>query len=135
MVLVETYIFEKYHMSTYLLLKMIYLQVLCPHRYMDRADRPDTAAAALKKCDPDYFPNISTLLRLICTLPVTSCECERGNSTLKRLNTHLRASMTQKRLSNLCLIQINYDREFDLDEIVNIYSKLHTRRLELDSLL
>ena len=30
------------------------------HGYMDRADRPDTAAAALKECDPDYFPNIST---------------------------------------------------------------------------
>ena len=29
----------------------------------------------------------------------------------------------------------NYDTQFDLDEIVDLYPKLHTCRLELDSLL
>ncbi|XP_041364202.1 52 kDa repressor of the inhibitor of the protein kinase-like [Gigantopelta aegis] len=52
------------------------------------------AAAAMKVCDDDLFPNIFVLLRLCCTIPATSCECERSASALRRLNTHLRASMT-----------------------------------------
>ena len=31
--------------------------------------------------------------------------------------------------------RFNYDTQFDSDEIVDLYPKLHTRRLELDSLL
>ena len=31
--------------------------------------------------------------------------------------------------------RFNYDTQFPLDELVDLYPKLHTRRLELDSLL
>ena len=31
--------------------------------------------------------------------------------------------------------RFNYDTQFSLDEIIDLYPKLHTRRLELDSLL
>ena len=59
--------------------------------------RPSTAATAMKECDDDMFPiNISVLLRLCCTIPATSCECERSASALRRLHTYLRASMTQE---------------------------------------
>ena len=44
--------------------------------------RPASPTAAIKDCDPDSFPNVSILLQLACTLPVTSCECERSASVL-----------------------------------------------------
>lgn len=44
-------------------------------------------------CDPTIFPNISVLLQIACTLPVTSCECERSASALRRLNKYMQASM------------------------------------------
>ncbi len=43
--------------------------------------------------------------------------------------------MGQERLSSLALLHIHYDKVFDLDEVVGIYARLHTRRLQLDSLI
>ena len=40
--------------------------------------RPTTLASAIKQCDKERFPNFFTLLKIACTLPVTSCECERS---------------------------------------------------------
>jgi hypothetical protein len=97
--------------------------------------RPSTPSAALKECNPAYFPNIGTLLKLVCTLPVTSCECERSASTLRRLHTYLRASMSQQRLTSLALMHIHYGHSIDFDEVVDIFARLHPRRLELDSLI
>ena len=99
------------------------------------ADRPSTLSAALKECNSMYFPNIRILLQLICTLPVTSCECECSGSTLRRLNTYMCASMTQERLTSLALMHIHYDHTINHDEVVDIFARVHPRRMELDSLI
>jgi len=54
-------------------------------------DQPSSCAKAIKECDAQQFPSISQLLKLVCTLPVTSCEWERSASTLRRLNNFMRA--------------------------------------------
>ena len=46
-------------------------------------DLPDSPIEALNKCDSRLFPNISTLLRIMSTIPVTSCEAERTFSALR----------------------------------------------------
>ena len=76
--------------------------------------RPSSPAAAIMVCDADMFPNMGVLLQIACTLPVTSCECERSASALRRLH---------------------YDKSIDIDIAVDKFSKLHPRRLELESLL
>ena len=78
---------------------------------------------------------LRVMLQLACTLPVTSYECERSASTMRRLHTYMPTSMTQERLSSLALLHIHYDVPIDRDEAVNIYSRLHPRRLALDSLI
>ena len=75
----------------------------------DISERPQTIAQALKQCGSDAYPNLSVLLKIAGTVPVTSCECERSGSVLKRLNTYLRAAVRQERLSGLALMHINYD--------------------------
>lgn len=97
--------------------------------------RPASPAEAIKDCDPAMFPNISVLLQICCTIPVTSCECERSASALRRLNNYMRASMGKSRLSYLALLHIHYDTPMDLDRVVDCYARLHPRRLALDSLL
>ena len=47
--------------------------------------RPKTCARALKECYSNLYPNISVLLRIACTLPVSSCECECNASVVWRL--------------------------------------------------
>ena len=66
-------------------------------------DRPDILfASALISCDEERFPNIFRLIKIGCTLPITSCTCERS---LRRLRNWLRSSMTCRRLA---LMNIHY---------------------------
>ena len=81
---------------------------------------------------PYFFPNINVLLCILCTLPVTSAECERSFSTLKRLKTYLRSTMTTERQSGLAMMNINYGRAI---EIINIFATRHPRRLALKDVL
>ena len=68
-------------------------------KWQGQTDCPSTLKSTLLACDKDYYPNIHTFLRIACTLPVTSCENERANSTLKNVKTALRSTMGQERLS------------------------------------
>ncbi|XP_065650929.1 52 kDa repressor of the inhibitor of the protein kinase-like [Hydra vulgaris] len=96
---------------------------------------PSTAAQALKECDEELFPNIFTLLKIYCSIPATSCECERSASALRRIHTHSRAGMKQERLSALALMHIHYGKVTDEEKIVDIFSQKHPRRLQLQSVL
>ena len=50
---------------------------------------PNDCATSIKKCDRTFFPNIFVLLQIACTIPVTSCECERNASVLRKLHNYL----------------------------------------------
>ena len=63
-------------------------------------------------------------------LPVTSCECERSASALRRLNNYMRATMGKDRLSCLALLHVHYDVDIDIDEVIRQIFTLHPRRLE-----
>ena len=68
---------------------------------------PATLARSIKECDETRFPNLFKLLKIGCTLPVTSCECERSFSCMRRLRTWLRASMNMDRLESLAIMNIH----------------------------
>ena len=78
-------------------------------------------------CDKDDFPNISILLAIACTLPVTTCETERSNSQLKLLKTYLRSTMTEERLSSLAMIKIHRRTidNLDFDKLVIDFANKH----------
>ena len=96
------------------------------HRYQGKKPQecPDSCTKAIKVCEKDTFPNLHVVLQLACTIPVISCECERSASALRRLHTHMRASMGQSRLSSLALIHIHYDIAVDLDKTVDLFSQM-----------
>ena len=71
----------------------------------------------------ESYPNIFVLLKILGTVAVTSCECERSGSVLKRLNAYLRASMGQNRLSALALMHINLDVDIDTKRVLKIFCK------------
>ena len=52
---------------------------------------PSSPSSAIKDCDAEIYPNIRILLQLACTIPVTSCECERSATALRRLNNYMRS--------------------------------------------
>ena len=50
----------------------------CKWKLGEKSGLPDTPSKSLEHANESMFPNIHILLRLICTLPVTSTECERS---------------------------------------------------------
>jgi hypothetical protein len=46
------------------------------------------------------------LVNIICTMPMSTSECERCFSTLKRIKTFLRSTMTEDRLNALAVLSI-----------------------------
>ena len=67
----------------------------------------------------------------ICTLPITSAERERSFSTLRRLKTDLRATMTSERESKLGLMNIHYGRQIDISATIDLFARKHPRHLLL----
>ena len=58
-----------------------------------KAAELSTPEKALVFADSDFYPNIRRLLKIMATLPVTSCECERSISMLKLVKSPLRSTM------------------------------------------
>ena len=97
----------------------------------DPSTVPATVAAALKEIDSGMYPNITERFKFFSTLPVTTCECERNVSALRRLKTYFRSTMSQTRLTGLALLLIHYNMDIDFDEIIRRFARLHPRRMQL----
>ena len=95
------------------------------------AQELNTPEKVLCHADHDYFPNIRTLIVIVTTLPVTSCECERSVSMLKRVKTSLRCTMTEDRLNGLAMLQYHRDIPVTSNEVVEEFVRCHPRRLLL----
>lgn len=89
----------------------------------------NTPAKVLPSTDKVFYPNIHILLKILSTLPVTSCECERSISMLRLLKTSLRSTMSEARLNGLAMLQYHRDIPLTAAEVVEEYVRCHPRRL------
>jgi len=80
---------------------------LWKQRWHAAAEPPKTALDAYTACNASLYPNLSILLQVLVTLPVTTATPERSFSTLKQLKTYLLSSMGDKRLTSLALIHVH----------------------------
>lgn len=87
----------------------------------DAADL-NTPAKALSSIDGDFFPNIEQLLKIVCTLPVTSVECERSISRLRHLKTYLRSTMQEEGLNGLAMLYIHRDIPCSAEAVVDEFA-------------
>ncbi|XP_026819121.1 52 kDa repressor of the inhibitor of the protein kinase-like [Rhopalosiphum maidis] len=94
-------------------------------------DRPRTAVEALNYCNPELFPNIHFLLKVLATLPVSTATPERTFSTLKRVKTFLRNSTGQERLTGLALLSVHRDVTVNPDEVLNQFALQKDRNILL----
>ena len=99
------------------------------------ADVPPSAAQCLKNCDKTIFPNIFILLKLLCSLPTASCECERTFSALCRLNTYNRCTMSENRMSSLALMHIHYAKKVDVDDVIKLFYVKQPRKMHFGNIL
>ena len=101
----------------------------------DMENMPGTAAEALISCNSELYPNVYALLKIVCTLPVTTSTCERSISVIRRLKTYLRATMGQQKMSSLALMHIHYDAQLNFTEIVDKFCRKNPRRMARNNII
>ena len=102
---------------------------------VEKSDRPASLAKATKNCDKLKFPNIFTLIKIGCTLPVTSAECERSFSAMRRLRAWLRCTMKSDRLSSLAIMKMHRNVKVDYKEATKLFFTLYPKKIQESSLI
>ena len=74
------------------------------------------------------YPNISRVAQVFLVLPVSTADCERGFTTMKRIKTRLRSQMINETLNHCMWISMEGPL-FDLKTSVNSWSALKNRRI------
>ena len=66
----------------------------------------------------ELLPELAKLFRIALTIPVTSCTSERSFSSLRRMKTYLRSTMSQERLNHVAILHSNKNmcQELDLND-------------------
>ena len=73
----------------------------------------------------EAFPTLVTLIKSAITMPVSSTTCERTFSKMKLIKTTIRNTMTDDRLSDLCLIAIERDIELNYEQLIDKFADVH----------
>lgn len=80
------------------------------------------------------FTQVVKLLEVIITIPMSSSEAERCFSTLKRIKTFLRNSMSEERLSALAMLSIEKDMIGNIpdfnQQVIDKFAILKERRMD-----
>ena len=68
------------------------------------------------------FPNLHKLAVIALVIPISSADCERGFSALKRIKTRLRNRLSNRILNNLLKISIEGPeiKDFDFEKAADV---------------
>ena len=79
------------------------------------------------------YPNLCKLAQICLILPVSTADCERAFSTMKRVKTPLRNRLNTKILDALLRIRIEGPdmSDFDFELALNNWAKLRNRRIKI----
>ena len=77
-----------------------------------------------------FLSHVESMVTLVLTLPATNATSERVFSTLKRLKTYLRNTMTQKRLNSTLLLHTYKELtdKLNVEEIISLFVENHIDR-------
>ena len=87
-----------------------------------RKDLPTTLCNILNSINPVLNPSTDTILCVLVIMPVESATAERSLSVVRCMNTYVRSTMKNDRLSSLGLMHIHRDFEHE-GQILNKFKK------------
>ena len=93
----------------------------------DSSCHPDNLSSTLKSIDFKSFSNIKVCLRILGTLPMTTCTFERSFSSIRRLKTYTRSSMISERLNGIALMHVHQEVVPDIEKVINSFAVTNTR--------
>ncbi|XP_028145905.2 52 kDa repressor of the inhibitor of the protein kinase-like [Diabrotica virgifera virgifera] len=82
-----------------------------------------------------FLPSVAKAIQIALCLPPTTCTIERSFSTLKRVKTWIRNTMSKNHLSGLCLLsvhrrKIKENKENFMQKVIDLFA-MDTRRIQL----
>ena len=97
---------------------------------------PDTIGDTLPLIDSVLFPNVAAAMTILAVISVTTCNCERSVSTLRRMKSYMRSTMGQDRLNGLALLMhVHCTMLLGVYVFVDDFARLHPRKMELVNIL
>ena len=80
------------------------------------------------------FPNLLKVLQITLTIAVSTAECKRSFSSLRRIKTYLRSTMTNSKLADLAVLSIEKEisKNIKLEEVVDRFAASGTHRIVLN---
>jgi len=93
-------------------------------------EHDSTEKARIPATDASY-PNIRACLQILLCMPDATASAERSFSTMRRVKTYLRSTMSTERMSGLGLLNIYREREINAEQVVDIFARKKDRRLAL----
>ncbi|KAM4047651.1 52 kDa repressor of the inhibitor of the protein kinase-like isoform 2-T4 [Anomaloglossus baeobatrachus] len=94
---------------------------------------PSSIFESLHLPDIKFFPNIHTLLKVLCILPDFKVENEKYEIDRKRLRYYLESTPVDQRSSQLALVNISHDSKHDVDIMVDTYMKMVEDNITFES--
>ena len=91
---------------------------------------PDEIRTTVKTISFPGFQNIQMALKILATMPVTSCSRERSFSAMSQLKNYTRSTMTNDRLNGLTLMHILSDIIPSIDDVLDRYGNSGNRQLK-----
>ena len=81
------------------------------------------------------FPNLHKLAVIALVIPMSSADCERVFSALKRIKTRLRNRLSNRILNNLLKISIEGPeiKDFDFEKAADVWGAQRNRRITVTS--
>lgn len=82
----------------------------------DYSDQPETVVDVYSRIQPLQvaFPTLTQIFCIALTLAVSTAQCERSFSALKRIKNYLRSTMSEQRLTDISLLSIEKDLSNDI---------------------
>jgi len=80
----------------------------------------------------EVYPNVYLLLKTVFAIPISSATYERPFSCMRRIKSYIRSTMTQNRLSDLAILNIEREQSnvINDDDILKLFSSKY-RRIQL----
>ena len=93
----------------------------------DTSCHPDNISSTVNSIDFKSFSNIKVCLRILGTLPVTTCTCQRSFTSMKRLKTYIRSTVISERLNGVALVHVHQEIVPDIKTVIDLFAVTNKR--------
>lgn len=95
-----------------------------------RINREHNVSMYLKDCE--FFPSIKKCILIYLTIPPTTCTIERSFSTLRRVKTWIRSTMTEERLTGLCMLSLHRKKIQNINLVEKVIAEFSKNKRNLE---